>query len=197
MYDDDVVLHFTDGGNRYSHAHAHSPTRVHTRPPHSHSLALAHSQPQPQPQPHTHTLTHTLAHSHTHTHTHSHTHTRPLLTTLPSTVHRLFSSLAGQWAGPGHPASCAPYHYCITAPKVFSLYFSLYLVNIQCKSFAKLTSYVPLLCLTFSQRGTVLAGPQRGLRMIARRRTARRRRSRLTHGCRSLTREAARSRRRC
>ena len=30
VYDDDVVLHFTDGGNRYAHAHAHSPTQSHS-----------------------------------------------------------------------------------------------------------------------------------------------------------------------
>jgi hypothetical protein len=42
-----------------------------------------------------------------------------------STVHRLFSTLAGTWAGPGHPAKCGDgvhtkrYQYCIGNPYGF------------------------------------------------------------------------------
>jgi hypothetical protein len=30
-----------------------------------------------------------------------------------NTVHRTFSSLGGEWAGPGHQANCRPYSYCM------------------------------------------------------------------------------------
>jgi hypothetical protein len=36
-----------------------------------------------------------------------------------NTVHRLFSSLPGKWAGPGHKADCGEYSYCIGNPYGF------------------------------------------------------------------------------
>mmetsp|Transcript_5581 Transcript_5581/g.8362 ORF Transcript_5581/g.8362 Transcript_5581/m.8362 type:complete len:199 (+) Transcript_5581:254-850(+) len=35
------------------------------------------------------------------------------------TIHRAISSLAGKWAGPGQPADCGEYSYCISNPYGF------------------------------------------------------------------------------
>ena len=201
VYDDDVVLHFTDGGNRYAHAHAHSPTQSHSRT--SLTLTLTLTRTRTLTPTLTSTLTTTLTLTPTPTLTPTH------LTTLQLFQHRAPTLLQpGRTVGrPRASSELLPipllHHRPEGNTRVLCLLniqsrLSLYSVYVQCKTFAN-RHCTFLYCLTFSpsRRGTVLAGPPRGSRMTARRRTAHQRRSRSTHGCRSLTREAARSRRRC